>query len=158
MRKRRDSNKAEIDQSGKFEDLSTHSVVSISNHVSGSIYLSVTEKIKLIKFLRKTIVNRSDLVVSVFATIVYILIIKFGKNFTRIKIDEEYTGRQKFILEQINKLYLKNKKKKEFDISFTNVGKQSSAHKLAWKIHRKKLKKEALVLKYEDILGVWGIK
>ena len=54
--------RAEIDQSGKVEHLNTHTVVSLANHVSGSVYLSAAEKIKLIKILRRSIFNRAELI------------------------------------------------------------------------------------------------
>ncbi|KKP47626.1 MAG: hypothetical protein UR39_C0003G0029 [Candidatus Woesebacteria bacterium GW2011_GWA1_33_30] len=73
--------KAEIDQSGKVEHLNTHTVVSLANHVSGSVYLSATEKIKLIKILRKSIFNRAEFIYKIFAIIVAIL--KLGKKRNR---------------------------------------------------------------------------
>lgn len=150
--------RAEIDQSGKFEDLNTHTVVSLANHSSGSIYMTSSEKIKLVQHLRTTLVNRSDLIVSMFSSFVYILIIKFGKKISKIEIDEEYTGREKLIIETVNKLFIRNKVKRNMVISFTRVGKSSPAHKLAWNIHRKKLKNKALVLNCGMILRLWGIK
>lgn len=150
--------KAEIDQSGKFEQLNTHTVVSMANHSCGSVYITASEKIKLIKFLRKTIVARADLVQTVFSTLIFILIVKFGKNITKLEIDEEYSNRVKFIRETINKLYIISNIKNKPEISFVRVGKLSPSHRLSWKIHRKKEKTKVLVLKYEDIIKYWNLK
>ncbi len=150
--------KAEVDQSGKLEHLNTHTVISLANHFCGAVYISVSEKIKLVKFLRKTIVARSDLIQTVFATMIFILIIKFSKNITKLEIDEEYSNRDKFIKETIYKLFAISKIINKPQIFFVRVGKHSPSHKLAWSIHRRKDKSKALVLKYEDIIKYWNLK
>lgn len=145
----------EIDQSGKLEQLNTHTVISIANHLGGSVYISSSEKIKLVRILRKSIVPRADLIPILFGVVIYVLISKLSKISGNIVIDEEYTGKERIIKETIDKIVSGAKIKKNLDIVFGRVGKHSPAHKLCWKVHKDKNKKAAFVLKSGDILKYW---
>jgi len=148
--------KAEIDQSGKLEHLNIHTVVALANHISKVVFISSSEKIKLVKTLRKSIVVRKDLIYVIFASMIFLLI-KNIKDISILIIDEEYTGKEKFIDEVLNKLYLRHKIKNKPYFTFGRVGKSSLAHNLAINSYRKKrnLKIEIEKLKSNDILRLW---
>ncbi|KKP38614.1 MAG: hypothetical protein UR29_C0013G0024 [Candidatus Woesebacteria bacterium GW2011_GWC2_33_12] len=97
------------------------------------------------------------MVLVVFSTLIFILLIKFGKNLSKVDIDEEYSNKDKFIKETISKLFATSNIKNKPEISFTRIGKLSAAHKLCWSIHRKKLKNKAVVITCEDILKLWRL-
>ena len=144
--------KAEIDQSGKIEQLNTHTVVALANSVNFAIYISSKEKIKLYKALRTAVLRRRDQNALVFATLVYLIIIKVGKRLDGVFIDIEYSGKNDFIKEVIVKISNKDSYKLLPDINFRLVGKSSKAHALGIDIYRKKDKTKAVVIKAEDVL------
>ena len=147
--------RVEIDQSGKLEQLNTHTVISLANHTNASVYILSSEKIKLVKVLRKSIVPRKDLMPVLFGVVISILILKMPKLSGTILIDEEYTGKDALIKETIEKIIKKYKPRSNLNLVFGRVGKHSPAHKLCWKIHRSRDKKEASMLKSIDILKKW---
>lgn len=129
----------EIDQSGKFEQLDTRTVIACANETASAIWIPTQVKRKLIQKLRKTLILRKDLVAVVFSVLVFLLLDTLDAIPTIIVIDEEYTGKDKIIKETLRKLIdRKTRKRWEGYIRFKQVGKLSSAHKLAWTIHRKK--------------------
>lgn len=131
----------EVDQSGKFEQLNTHTVIACANGKSNAIWISASVKRSLIQKLRKSLIPRKDLVPILFAVLVFILLDTIDTLPDTIIIDEEYTGKDDIIGESLRKLLVgKSQTKWQGQIRFKQVGKLSPAHKLAWKVHRAKKK------------------
>jgi len=129
----------EIDQSGKFEQLNTHTVIACANGKSSAIWISASVKRTLIQKLRKSLIPRKDLVSILFAVLIFVLLEDLDDLPGVLIIDEEYTGKNKIIEESLRKLLAdKSRKRWQGQIRFKQVGKLSSAHKLAWKVHRAK--------------------
>jgi hypothetical protein len=149
--------KAEIDQSGKLEHLNTHSVIAVANNsTKKAVYISSSEKIKLVKILRKSIVVRKDLIHVIFASMIFLLV-KDYKDLTILIIDEEYTGKEKVIDETLSKLYLKLKNIRKPIFMFAQIGKSSPAHAAALKVYKKKTKIDVIHIKSIDILNLWKL-
>ncbi len=129
----------EIDQSGKFEQLNTHTVIACANGKSNAIWISAATKRNLMQQLRKSLIPRKDLVPIIFAVLVFLLLDRLETIPNTVIIDEEYTGKDKIIEEALRKLFV-NKLRADWQghIRFKQVGKLSPAHALAWKTHRAK--------------------
>lgn len=128
----------EIDQSGKLEQLDTDTVVAFSNDKNGTIYVKAGTKRKVVRRLRTTLIPRKELYPILFAILIYLLIDSLDEQFNII-IDEEYTGKDGVIKETLEKLLLKRFKNKwQGIIRFSQIGRHSQAHILAWKTHRQK--------------------
>lgn len=131
----------EIDQSGKVEQLNTHTVIACANGESNAIWISASVKRSLIQNLRKSLIPRKDLVPILFTVLVFILLDNIDTIPDTIIIDEEYTGKEDIIEESLRKLLAsKSRKRWQGQIRFKQVGKLSPAHKLAWRTHRAKTK------------------
>lgn len=146
----------EIDQSGKVEQLNTHTIIAGANKESVVIRITVSVKRKLIRQLRKTLVPHKDLIPIVFSVLVFLSLKQLKQLPGVIVIDEEYTGKENIIKETLKKLIAEHAKNRwQGYIRFKRIGKSSPAHKLAWKIHS--LKKSARVknIKETDILKLW---
>jgi len=127
----------EVDQSGKFEQLNTHTVIACANGKSNAIWISASTKRNLVQRLRKSLIPRKDLVSILFAVLVFMLLDNLGTPLNTIIIDEEYTGKDNIIGESLRKLLVdKSRTKWQGQIRFRQIGKLSSAHNLAWKTHR----------------------
>lgn len=133
--------RVEVDQSGKFEQLNTHTVIACANGKTNAIWISASVKRSLIQNLRKSLIPRKDLVPILFSILIFILLDSKDTMPNTIIIDEEYTGKEDIIGESLRKLLAgKSKVKWQGQIRFKQVGKLSPAHKLAWKVHRAKKK------------------
>lgn len=146
----------EIDQSGKVEQLNTHTVIGCANKESVSIKVSAAVKRKLIRQLRKSLVPHKDLIPIVFAVLTFLVLKTLKQLPGIIVIDEEYTGKENTIKETLQKLisrYTKNRW--QGYIRFKRIGKSSPAHKLAWKIHSLKKSAQVKNIKETDILRLW---
>ena len=141
--------KVELDQSGKVEQLNTLTVIAIANGCSKAIYVTAGDKRKLISLLRKSLIPQRDIIPILFAVLVFILI-KNLQDGSLVAIDEEYTGKDQLIKETINKLFEANTRRKKIRLSFAQVGKQSSAHKVAWAAHKSK-SKGAIKVGFDEI-------
>lgn len=149
--------KAEIDQSGKLEHLGIHTVIAIANKkFAMAIYISSPEKIKVIKRLRKSIVNKKDIVQIVFTSIIFLLS-KNIKDLSMLTVDEEYTGKEKLIQETFDKLYLRFKILKKPYLNFGRIGKHSPAHDAAIGVFRKHFSIKFVKIKAKDIFRLWNI-
>jgi len=60
----------EVDQSGKFEQLNTHTVIACANGKSNVIWISASVKRSLIQSLRKSLIPRKDIIPILFAVLV----------------------------------------------------------------------------------------
>ncbi len=129
----------EVDQSGKFEQLDTHTVIACANGKSNAVWISASTKRNLVQRLRKSLIPRKDLIPILFAVLVFILVDNLATLPDTIIVDEEYTGKEDIIGESLRKLLVdKSRVKWQGQIRFKQIGKMSFAHKLAWKIHRAK--------------------
>lgn len=144
--------KAEIDQSGKIEQLNTHTVIALSNNIQSAVYISSKEKIKLYKVLRKTVIRRRDQNAVVFASLVIILLKYSGRTTGSVYIDIEYSGKNDLIENIIKKV----SSGRIPDINFKLVGKSSRAHDYGINLYRKKDKLKCKVLGAKDVLKVMG--
>lgn len=141
----------EIDQSGKLEQLDTGTAVAYANGKSGAIWITAKTKRNTINLFRKTLIPTKDSLAIFFAILIYVLIEKLSKE-TLLKIDEEYTGKDKIISETLEKLLGRNSARAwKGRIRFTRIGKHSPAHKLCWTIHRSKNRQKVRTIKLEEI-------
>jgi len=148
--------RVEIDQSGKFEQLNTHTVIACANGKEQTIFLSAAVKRRLTQKLRKTLVPRKDVIAVVFGVLVFILLEKLDRFPDVIVIDEEYTGKEAVIRESLRKLILyKTKGRWKGSIRFKRVGKSSPAHRLAWKVYRAKRSIDTKRVSEKEVLRWW---
>lgn len=146
----------EIDQSGKFEQLNTHTVIACANKERVAIRLAAGVKRSLIQILRKSLIPNQDFYAVIFAVLVFILLSELDELPGVIVIDEEYTGKERIIRETLDKLlHRKTKGKWKGDIRFKQIGKSSTAHSLAWRLHRQKKKTIEKKVTQEDVLRWW---
>ena len=84
-----------------------------------------------------------------FAVVVSLLVKGLNRQMI-LEIDEEYTGKNKFIEQALIKML---GVRWEGEVRFRLIGKESPAHKLAWEVHRSDLKKRGVrKLKLEEIM------
>lgn len=148
--------KVEVDQSGKIEHLDTPTIVALANDDQKVLIIKPSVKRRLMPQLYRSLIPKHDLFSLLFALVVSFLIDEAHRNATII-IDEEYTGKNRLIAEALTKiLFRRFGKKWRGSIRFANIGKHSSAHRLAWELHRKKQKQSPLRhLTERDILKIF---
>lgn len=127
----------QIDQSGKIEQTSQNTVISLANSKQKTIILKSKHKRILLKIYQKA-GKPKIFSIQVFATLIYILITKSKASDGLILIDKEYPGHENNIRNYILQLASKNPRLslKSEDIRFVLVGKSSNAHLLghqSWK-------------------------
>ncbi len=127
--------RVEIDQSGRVEDLATGTAVAFSNGKYGAIFISAGVKREVVQILKTKPLYALRFASLFFATLVFILI-KEAK-IDSFLIDAEYPRDDIYVEEVIKKLF-KRKRVVHPNILFGRIGKRSSAHALAWKVHRTK--------------------
>lgn len=129
--------RAEIDQSGKVEATSTHTVIAIANGLRASIMISGREKKKIQQIYRD--IQRPRVYVSaVFAALIVLLLHKQRLPHNLI-IDTEYPGHERYILRLLESLGNKAGLNLErVAIDFEQVGKKSPAHQVAYMAFRNK--------------------
>lgn len=125
----------EIDQSGKVEQLNTHTVVAFSNGQQGAVYITASTKRIIYLSLSEFLISRAEFNATFFAILIFFAI--RDKKLNCLVIDEEYTGKDAVIREKLEDLF-KNNDLKVPEIRFGLIGKLSPAHRLSWKIHKKK--------------------
>lgn len=146
----------EIDQSGKIEQLDTNTVVAYANGKTNSVRINASEKRKLVKKLRTSLIPRKDLYPIIFTIVTFIVLIELKPFPDVIIVDEEYTGKDTIIKETLLKLILQNVNKNwKGSIRFKQVGKQSPAHRVAWLHHKQKRTKNSKIITARDILNYW---
>jgi hypothetical protein len=124
----------EIDQSGKIENTSKHTIIAFSNHKFRSILMSAKEKREVQKVFRN--IGKPRLFVyRLFAIMIFLLVREHIKEIREIIIDTEYPGNEalikNFILHEVWKI------EPDFPrqgILFQQIGKKSRAHFLAYGI------------------------
>ena len=123
----------EVDQSGKFEDTKTDTVVAFSNGISFSVFIPATVKRDCITILRKKVTTGATMYTRLFATSLFFLLHTYIERIGRVTIDTEYTGKEDQIKQHL--LHLLRREGHEVysdQIGFGYVGKQSPAHQIAY--------------------------
>lgn len=122
--------KYELDQSGKIEDTARNTVLAFSNDHFGAITLSAKEKRKLQELFRE--IGAPKLFIYYVFSALIILLLK-SQKISKIIIDIEYRGHEKTIESLVTK-ELKS------EIEWKEIGKNSKAHNIAYKVFSNKLK------------------
>jgi hypothetical protein len=149
----------EIDQSGKIEDTSKHTIVALADKkgFSRSVRISATEKRKLQKFFRN-IGHPILYTYKVFAVLIFIIIKDYISKIDRIIIDPEYPGHEQAIRDLLFGLIKTVDKKFERNrIVFKQIGKRSPAHLKAYTTYRRKQKPNLIVTR-KDVLKIIILK
>lgn len=116
----------EIDQSGKIEDSNKLTIVALANGKTKTLKIGAVEKQKLIKTMRILDYPRKSFIYKMFAGLIKAIIIRLFQT----------TGR------------------KAPTISFSLVGKDCQAHKVAIETYRGKRKPD-LIIKAKEVLGLF---
>jgi len=134
--------RAEIDQSGKFDQTDKPTVLALANDIEFSVRVSAVEKRKCFQILRS---QRSDknrrttLYVLLFATLVYLLLREHVHRLDSIVIDTEFSGHEGTIKTHLHNLFNRQGVLvPSTAISFRQIGKSSPAHDLAIRVFRGK--------------------
>lgn len=102
--------------------------------------------------MRTTLIPQKEIYPILLAILIFLLTHSLDEKMSLV-IDEEYTGKNEIIKETLEKLLLQRFGKKwQGTIRFSRIGKHSPAHKLAWKIHRQKLRTGIKKITEEEIL------
>ncbi len=131
----------EIDQSGKIEQTSKNTIICLSNRIIDTVFISAKVKRQLQEIFRRSGMIRNFIYFSFCALIV--LILKRNKKIGKVVIDKEYYGHESAIKEII--LEMLTGRKPIPVISFTQIGKQSNAHKHAHEVAIKKSKPKKII-------------
>jgi hypothetical protein len=128
----------QLDQSGKIEQSNLNTVLAIVNSKKYSLLLKKNDKRKL-ETLFKKFFRIKFYPYTIFAILIAILIKKLEIN-SKIVIDNEYLGHEKFINEKV--LFYLDLLKINYApvIEFSHVGKTSKAHILAKDVGHQKIK------------------
>lgn len=120
-----------IDQSGKIEDTAKDTVIACANGSKYAILVPAREKRRLQEYFR--LIGKPRLFIDItFAIIVSILTEKV-KSSPVFTVDEEYPGHTE-IIEQFIILFAS----KSLSIRWQKIGKNSSAHDIAYKTYKRK--------------------
>ena len=138
----------QIDQSGKIEDTAKNTILAYSNEIQKSILISRKTKRKIQEVFR--LCGYSKLYIYyLFAVGIYHLLIDFSTQ-KSITIDIEYPGKDKIILQLIEKL-LKAYNKPAHNIKFSRIGNHPKVHYAAYNVFSGK-KKADCILRYKELL------
>ena len=142
-----------IDQSGKIEDSHRLTVVAVANGITKTIIINASEKQKLLTSMRVLDYPQKLYIYKIFAGLIYLLL----KDITaqQIIIDEEYPGHEVTIKNYLLNLY-QNQRQSCPTIDFSNIGKNSPAHKSAILTFRKKIKPD-IIVKAKHILKLFYV-
>lgn len=145
-----------IDQSGRVEETNRVTVIALANKSkSFTVALLPKTKKELQAIFRKKGKPKVFPVI-VFATIVFITMLRSKTYPQELIIDIEYPGHENAIKNIVTTLCRRFKKKPP-EIYFSNIGKKDPAHLAAWKTYNKKLKSN-LILKIGDFKGIVSLK
>lgn len=136
----------EVDQSGKVEDTSLHTFISLSNGIRYTIKMPKNVKRDCILLFRKLGKTGKTFYLQLFSAGLCLLLVKHAKKFSSITIDEEYVSKSKTVKEYlINYLTKKNVSISPGIFSFQHIGKKSNAHILAISCTRGSRKEDTTV-------------
>lgn len=148
----------EVDQSGRNDKTDKDTVLAMANARSYSILISASEKRRVLASLRKLKPrwSRSYINVTVFATLVYLLLRDHIEKLEVVAIDQEYPGHEPLIKDWVMRMCRRQGIAIHKDqIYFDQVGKKSPAHKLAWGVYNKHIKPDKVVTA-DDVLREFG--
>lgn len=141
----------QIDQSGKVEDTAKLTIVAYANGIEKTLKISGVEKRKLIRTMRMLDYPKTTFIYKAFAGLVFLLV-KNAKA-DEIFIDKEYPRHEPTIKEILLQLFQKHAMSLP-EISFSLIGKQSRAHKIAIETFRG-ARKPDLIIKAEEVLQLF---
>lgn len=136
----------EVDQSGKIEDY-LDTVVAFRNNEQYAVSLNKKMKNEILTEYRK---KHKDIHYRLFAILVYYRIRNYINKTELIVIDKEYEGREADIKKHLLRLIWKDYP--NFDkklIRFSNIGKKSNAHRVAYQTFIGKLAPNRILNKSE---------
>lgn len=136
--------KIEIDQSGKVEYTSHHTVMAFSNGKKKAILIKAKDKREIQAIFRKMGKNQV-FVIRLFTVLIFFLL-KNERNIKNIIIDIEYPGWNAQIKNYLLTDFARNGMKYAPDqISFTRITKKSEAHWHAYHVFKGKRKPEIII-------------
>lgn len=149
----------EVDMSGKIEETNKPTALALAGHINISLYISATEKQKILKALRaaRPKWSRTKINVYVFSVLLFFLLRDDIEKIDLVTIDLEYTGHDGIIKDRVMTFCQREKifVYKE-QITFASVTKKSPSHQLAYDVFRGKTKSDLLILA-QDVLVVLGV-
>lgn len=140
----------QIDQSGKIEQTSKATIVTLANDLLKTVKISAVEKRKLIKVMVELDYPRLNYMQKMFAALVFILI--KNTKLAEVIVDKEYPSHEPDIKNMILSYFEKSRLRPP-EISFGLVGKKAKAHTFGIKTYRGRRKPD-LIIKAEDLLKV----
>ena len=142
----------EVDQSGKFEDTTSDTVLAFSNGISQMILIPKKIKRNAVSIMRKLGKKGNMFYLQLFSISLYLLLKDFVHKLTIITIDEEYVSKNKDIKRILLNLANRDENSLESEnINFRRIGKKSNAHFVAINCLRGKSKPNKII-KLQEIL------
>lgn len=148
----------EVDMSGKIEETNKPTALALAGRVNFTLYISATEKQKLLKALRAAQPkwSRAKISTFIFATLLYFLLRDHIQKASFVTIDLEYTGHDGVIKNRlIYHCHQAGIPVYKEQITFASVTKKSPSHKLAWRVF-KGIDSPNLVISAHDVLDLFG--
>lgn len=128
----------EIDQSIKVEQTNEDTIIAMANGIQAAIRIPAKVKREMIAILRKRNKTGKQFSLWLFAAGVYLLIRDRLDQIDMLVIDREYMGHEDSIKAMLARWCWQNTRTRTIPIiSFSQIGKHSPAHALAWGAHHK---------------------
>lgn len=149
----------EVDMSGKIEETNKPTVVALAGKMSYSLYISATEKQKLLKVIRarQPKWSRTKINVYIFAALLFFLLKDHIEKIDLVTIDLEYQGHDGVIKNRLisscKKVGIWIEKEK---IAFASITKKSPAHHLAYSVF-KGARLPNVTISSEQVLDTFGV-
>lgn len=146
----------ELDQSGKIERLEKATILAFANRTQRSVEIPSRVKREMLTRLRRKGKNRKNACLWMFSAGVFLLLKPYLAEIIRqnelIAIDTEYTGQNANIKGMILRHTMNaGFKLQKSQIHFTQIGRSSSAHELAYRVQQRKTQADSRI-KLEDFL------
>lgn len=145
--------RAEVDQSGQIGKFNTDTVLALADDEQFVIVIPAAVKRAAHEYLREKYREIREPYLRVFAAALFLLLKDHAGKYTQIVIDEEFTSKwsiiKAFLIGHLRKLYPR------FDaniLQWRQIGKQSSAHKLALNVYRSRRRKRKRPIKPNRII------
>lgn len=146
--------KYKIDQSGKVEQTSKATIVTLANGFIKTVKISAVEKRKLIKAMLELDYPKLNYMHKIFAALIFVLLKE--SKLSEVMIDKEYPSHEADIKNIILNYFGKSGLKPP-EIYFGLVGKKAKAHIFGIKVYREKRKAD-LVITAQKILELIYVK